>query len=193
MDLNENERPWKEIYDEWKKIYWYQFPELSKRIQVEKILVKNSGSEFVGYDWISNKEFENLNPIKFMHCGNSINNGALQTLKYLLEAKDDKELLAAIWIFAFTRYLLHELRHSELKNEDEFVRINKSAEFFLIERDFFWKKEMKVLLPEMCISNTLLEALPVINQSIILQFNALACSFILAKYSILEYNFRKAD
>lgn len=190
MDLNENERKWKEIYDQWDEICWSQFPELSKGVDVRKILIENSRCESIGYDWILNKEFENLNPIKFMNCGNSINNGALQTLECLLEAKDDKELLGAIWIFAFTRYLLHELRHSELKNKDEIVRIKKSAEFFLIKRGFFWNTLMKVLLPEMCISNSLLEALTVINQSIILQLNALACSFIQAKYSIIEYHFR---
>lgn len=190
MDENERKAWWKEIYSIWNRICLFQFPELSEAVKIEKVNNKynNSANDHLKYIWVPNDEIKFCleAPSRYLFHNETTMKGAMKTLEHLTDAKEDSELLAAIWIFSFTKHLLHELRNEAEINKCEIKKINKSAQLVLCKKEIFWSAPMKCLLPEMCISNRLIEALETLNKSIVLELNALSISYILKKYSIVE-------
>ncbi|GAA0348914.1 hypothetical protein GCM10008931_45230 [Oceanobacillus oncorhynchi subsp. oncorhynchi] len=148
---------WQDLYGFWKMKTRNIAPELLIPISCNHIQFKyeETNVHIYGYDWIHKNNYESRinhvtkNSSSFLYFGDSLNKGTLQTAKYLVEAKDDNELAAAIWIYCFAKdtlnYLPENLRGSGARclHGIEAATLSK-----LSENDMQWHHAMRNLLPE---------------------------------------------
>lgn len=102
-----------EEYD-WNKIYRICeskirsiSPDLLDPIHVQEIKFKYNGLyDIAGYDWVHFSKFDKRIQLvtektdQFLYFGSSLNKGTLQTAMNLVEAMNQKEKLAAIWLYS---------------------------------------------------------------------------------------------
>lgn len=196
--FKEFEYTWEEIYKEWNYISYY-IPTINKKLHVNKIKVNKWEREdeyFYGLDWILNESFEGRTnyvteqPIMFMMNGEHLNKGTMTTLRYLIDA-EDKETIAAIWIYAFIRDVLeYQLKNWRGEAYRMAYAIEMAAKLYLKDKGMNWHHAMKKLLPDVYFTQTILEAVNVENKRIVLELAAMAVDYIYMHYKVAEYDSR---
>lgn len=154
---------WEEVYKVWKYEAYSASTDLTSPITATEIFVdyKQEGY-FYGYDWRNNESANNIknliatDPISFLLFAQPTNKGTLHTAQMLIEAKDSEER-AAIWIAA-TAKDLYEAHINKCVSRQAY-RIYFAAVRFLNNRFFTWHHAMRNLVPEIMISNSVLNSI----------------------------------
>ncbi|WP_047983545.1 hypothetical protein [Ornithinibacillus californiensis] len=132
-------------------------PELLQPVPITHIKFKYNDTEhsIYGYDWVRIDEYGSRvnivtnDSFNFLHFGESLNKGTLQTLKYLVKANDNQELIAAIWLHSFIRDILEELPENLRGNSYRLLsEINNAVSKKLRDSNMTWHHSMRRLQPE---------------------------------------------
>jgi len=191
---------WCELYEKWKDICELTFADILKPINVRDVKVlnyKRDDSYFFGYDWVSNVflkeriDYVSNRPVDFLHSSNCLNKGTLQTLEHLVDDNNNIELLASIWIYAYTKDLLEMLPREWRGDPHRLLRaVNNCASMHLKETGIKWHHAMKKLLPDSCISHILLGDMNPKSEYVILELAAINVNYILVNYTAVRYDSR---
>src|SRR5690625_867241 len=184
---------WNELYHAWEFCVRRFAKELSEPVKFEHIKLEfnNPLYRIYGYDWIHKDEYEKRvsfvtkDPAVFLVSGPSLNKGTLQTAQYLVEAKDDSELLAAIWMYAFVTDLLDD--HS---GRFDGSRIASAVKVGVLQNlnkhNMRWYHSMRRLLPEDYFSY-LYDNLKVKNYETLIELSVISAKTIYNDYTVTLY------
>lgn len=187
---------WQDLYDFWKTIAYNIAPELLTPISLNHIEFKYEETEvhIYGYDWVHKDNYENRinhvtkNSFSFLYFGGTLNKGTLQTAEYLVEAKDDNELVAAIWIYCFVKDILNYLPENLRGKGARCLRgIEASTLSKLSKKHMQWHHAMRNLLPETYF-DYVFEELEVKGYEAIIELALINAKLINSNYIITLYD-----
>ncbi len=193
IDLNFG---WDDIWNQWEYKAKNFYPELLEPVQLEHIefLFDNSSLRIYGYDWIHKNDFSErvsfvtTKPIEFLYFGKSLNKGTLYTAESLVGAKDNKEVLAAIWIYAFVKDQLDVLPESWRGNGYRILKkIADETLQILNNYSISWYHSMRKLLPEDYFGS-LLDNIIIDDFSQVIDLAAISASLVNSHYLITLYD-----
>ena len=156
-DENLSEIQWTEVYKKWRYLAEDICPDLLNSIEIELIKVdfEVENRIFCDFDWIEKKgynrriEYVKNNPVDYLVWNGSINKGSKHTVELLLHAKNDSELLAAIWISAFLKEIEKAYKYIwtgnayKIASHIEQLAVSKVGQSFNL-----WHFAMTKLVPE---------------------------------------------
>jgi len=194
---------WDDLYKTWTGICYSSFPNILKSVEVRDVKINDyprKDEYFWGYDWVHNSrlekriDFVSNRTIDFLLSGKALNEGTLQTLKYLICAKDDIETISAILIYAYSRDLLNNVPHEWKGDSFSLLNaINLSSMSYLRSKGMLWHHAMRNLMPDTCISNIVLSCMTPTSEYVILELAAINANYVLSNYTILEYDSRSSE
>lgn len=186
---------WENIWNHWKFFCRNNFPELLDSVHFKHILFTFNHDTFriYGYDWVNKTEFENRikyvtqDTLNFLYFGEKLNKGTIYTARALVEAKDNSELLAAIWITSYVKDHLNEFPCEWRGNGYRILKqIEAQSLRILKENGVSWHHAMRKLLPEDYFS-TLLDKIQMDDYEQMVEMAALNAALILSQYVITLY------
>ncbi|QKY70199.1 hypothetical protein [Lentibacillus sp. CBA3610] len=187
---------WKDIYVNWKLIAGRLAPELLEPVHLEhiKFQYEDTNHSIYGYDWIYKDDYkERINEVtknsfSFLFFGDSLNKGTLQTADYLIKAKDDSELLAAVWLYSFITDILNDLPENLRGNSFRWLRaVQHGILSKLKDKNMLWHHSMRRLLPEFYFSYVL-DDLEIKGYDSIIELGVINAKLIKNHYVIVLYN-----
>jgi hypothetical protein len=151
---------WEDVYELW-KIGSHNLPRtLTDPVSAETVYVECDDC-FYGYDWLETTEAQERkqlikkSPIQFLYFTKPTNKGTIHTAEMLMNAHSEEEL-AAIWIAATAKELLHDYRSGN--GVGPYARMLHMAAYeFLSNRFYWWHHAMTRLVPEIMIPSCILE------------------------------------
>ncbi|WP_165768002.1 hypothetical protein [Virgibacillus indicus] len=187
---------WKDIYIFWKLLSDQIEPELIEPVSFKHIKFRYANTDYriYGYDWLRKNEYDGRihhvtnDSFHFIYYGKSLNKGTLQTAKYLVEAKDDPELSAAIWLYSFVKDILNDLPvNLRGKGYRCLTGILVGILSKLKENNMFRNYSMRRLLPEQYFSYAI-DDLDVKGYESIVELAVINAKLIKSNYIIVLYD-----
>lgn len=189
------EYDWKDIFKDYEFIAKNISPDLLEPVDCKEIKFKYDGQYGIkGFDWIHISDFDKR--IKFvteetnafLYFGTSLNKGTLQTLEYLVGAKDNKEMIGAIWLYATLKELTDYLPENWRGKGFKIISGAQNSIFsYLREHNITWHHAMKSLVPEMYFSYSILDNLVLEDLNQLIEITVMNVSLVLENYSIVYY------
>jgi len=186
---------WQEIFTCYKRLANRISPELLDQMDVIKINFKYEGKwQIAGYDWIESTNYDKRihyiteQTDSFLYFGPSLKKGTLQTLEYLVDAKEDSEILAAIWIYATLKEVQNYIPDSWRGEGYRIISKVEDAVFILLkENGIAWHHAMRSLVPEIYFSHSLLENITIDTLSTLIELIIINSAFIKKNYKIVYF------
>lgn len=186
---------WEEVYSNWNLIANRIAPELTESVTCNHINFEMDDNQLYiyGFDWLHKDEYDDRinyitkEPRHFLYFGSTLNKGTLQTAQYLVEAKDNPELLAAIWIYSFVK---DNMESSIGRGSRWLSQLELSVGLFLRENNKRWHHSMRRLLPNEYFT-FLLYDLNISSINTVLEMAVLSAKLVNNDYSIVLYDSRK--
>lgn len=186
---------WNRIYTSYERKAKNISPDLLEPVDMQEIKFEYDGQyNIAGYDWIHILNFDKRiqfvteKPTEFLLFGLSLNKGTLQTAQYLVGAKEDKELMAAVWLYS----TLKEIEDYLPENwRGKGYRVLNGAEretaSFLRNNDITWHHAMKALVPEIYFTYDILEKLVLEELDTLIELTVINSTLIKKNYRIVYY------
>ena len=193
-----DEVSWNEIWEQWTHIGYY-YTSLNRKQESNDIIIPREncppGTIVRGIDWIESNDYEERidnvvnHTISFLVSGKSMNKGTLTTAKNLVNAADDQELTAGIWVYATTFDFLESLPENWRGDPYRILRrIYNAAHFYIKDKiEFKWHHAMRSLVPNVFFSYSFLADYTPTSLMSILEVIAINALLITSNYKIVYY------